>query len=389
MNRIILLGATGYTGSRVLSNLASMPQESDIVLVGRNSERLRQQAHTAGVECETFQADASVPGALDSVLRKNDVLITTVGPFDELGREVARSAARAGVVYLDSTGEPPFVEWMFRTLGPSAASSGALLVPGFGYDYVPGNLAGWAVAERAGDNVAAIEVAYFLWRYDPRSKEPLRQPSLAEMLSATTTPGTRESLVKVFGAPSFAYRADFSDPFGLTAQRTGEKLLRFTAAGKQRSAITIGGSEHFGLPEVLPSLRCVDVGLGWFGSGATPLHYLVRMGGPLTANRFTRRLSSKVAQHLPNQDRMPSVPTRISVTGRARDASGNILSEVSVNGPGPYELTGDLLARAARHFASREEHPIGVHGPLAALEPATLVALGEQCGLTVQSIEGR
>src|SRR5699024_11047043 len=105
MPRIILLGATGYTGSRVLANLVGTHADAvagtdGIILVGRSADRLRAQARGAGLECDTVEADTSVPGALDHMLREGDVVVTTVGPFVDLGREVARSAARAGAVYL-------------------------------------------------------------------------------------------------------------------------------------------------------------------------------------------------------------------------------------------------------------------------------------------------
>ncbi|PQM48307.1 saccharopine dehydrogenase NADP-binding domain-containing protein [Mycobacterium talmoniae] len=383
MNRIILLGATGYTGSRTLANLAAA-SETEIVLVGRSAERLGHQARTVGVECQIVEADTAVPGALDGVLKSGDVVLTTVGPFVDLGRQAARSAARAGAVYLDSTGEPPFVDWMFRTVSDDAKASGALLIPAFGYDYVPGNVAGWLAAREGGEHAAAVEVGYFLWRYVAGAANPYRRPSQREMMSTATTPGTRQSLVQVLGTPSFAYRANTGDPFGLTVERTGANLLKFDMAGQTHTAITIGGSEHFGLPEVLPHLRRVDVGLGWFGAAATPIHYASRFGGPLTTNRIVRRITATLARHLPYAEQLPTLPTRISAAARTRDSAGNILSELIIDAPGPYELTADLLARAALHFATGTDHPAGVHGPLVALGPDTLVALGEQCGLAVR-----
>lgn len=385
MHRIILLGATGYTGSRVLANLAAAQAGPEIVLVGRSAQRLHAQARSAGAACSVVEADTATPGALDSELRRGDVVVSTVGPFVDLGREVARSAARIGAVYLDSTGEPPFVEWAFRTLGPSAEASGALLVPGFGYDYVPGNLAGWLAAEQSRTPPAAVEIGYFLWRHDAGAAEPRRQPSAVELMSQTTTAGTRESLVKVLGAPSFAYRADEADRFGLQTQRSGDGLLRFAVAGKERPSITIGGSEHFGLPEVLPQVRRVDVGLGWFGPAATPIHHMTRIAGPVTTNPVVRRAAAAVAGRLPFRDRGPSIPTSTTAVARARDRGGGITAEVAVDGPDPYTLTADLLARGAAHFAGGREHAVGVHGPLVGFTPPVLTTLAADCGLRWES----
>ena len=72
------------------------------------------------------------------------------GPFLELGEPAVQAALRAGASYLDSTGEPPFVRTVFQKYGPQAADAGAGLLPAFGYDYVPGNLAAGIALERAG-----------------------------------------------------------------------------------------------------------------------------------------------------------------------------------------------------------------------------------------------
>ena len=387
MTRIVLLGATGYTGSRVLDRLAALGAETDLVLVGRSAVRQRAVADAAGIDAQIVEADTSVPGALDDLLTGDDVVVSTVGPFGDLGPETARSAARAGAVYLDSTGEPPFIAWMMRELTAPARASGALLIPAFGYDYVPGNLAGWLAAQRGGPATAAVEVGYFMRRADGADPDAGggRKNPLAE-LTATTTGGTRASLIKVLGDPSFAFRADAADPFGLTRQNSGAGLVEFTdERGRVRPAITVGGSEHFGLPEVLPGLRAVDVGLGWFGAASRTVHRMSRMSGPLMVNPVARKIMSVLGDRLPGRDSEPTVATETLVFGRARDADGAVLAETTVTGPGPYELTADLLARGALHFAAGGDttgvRESGVRGPLAGLGPEQLVALADECGL--------
>ncbi|WP_194820184.1 saccharopine dehydrogenase NADP-binding domain-containing protein [Nocardia sp. XZ_19_385] len=149
MSRTVLLGATGYMGARILGALAG-DQRASVLLLGRSATRLREVSGASSVDCEIAEADVSVPGALDGLLRGDDVVVSTVGPFLRLGREAARAAAKAGAVYLDSTGVPPFIEWMSRTLGSSAVDTGALLVPAFGYDFVPGHVAAASALDEAG-----------------------------------------------------------------------------------------------------------------------------------------------------------------------------------------------------------------------------------------------
>ncbi len=384
MSRIILLGATGYTGSRVLSRLADIDDGStEVILVGRDADRMRRAARRAGVECGVLEADVRTPGVLNPLLRKGDVVVSTVGPFVDLGHEIARSVARSGSVYLDSTGEPPFIDWMFRELSVTANSTGALLVPGFGYDYIPGNLAGWLAADSAEVDVRSIEVGYFMWRYDEATGQR-RQPTLAEMMSTATSPGTRASLVKVLGTPSYSYRAVGSDHFGIRYERTADRAFRFFIEGRERTVLSVGGSEHFGLPEVVEGLESVDVGLGWFGKAGPVIHRMSRIAGPVTTNPVSRFISDKVADHLPYRNTEPSVPTRITTVARARDEFGRRISEVAVNGPDPYSLTADLLVRGAQRFAAGGDRKSGVRGPLSAMSPQGLERLATECHLVAE-----
>ena len=59
-------------------------------------------------------------------------------------------------------------------------------------------------------------------------------------------------------------------PARLVDERAGKRVRSFRYAGVNRAAMTVGGSEHLGLPEVFPQLESVDVGLGWFGRWTRP-----------------------------------------------------------------------------------------------------------------------
>jgi hypothetical protein len=72
------------------------------------------------------------------------------------GRDRARLEALAGRLE-----EPPFLRRVFEELGP-AATGRCGLVPAFGYDFVPGNLAGaLALAEAAG-RATRVTIGYFV-----------------------------------------------------------------------------------------------------------------------------------------------------------------------------------------------------------------------------------
>src|ERR1700677_460157 len=162
--RIVLYGATGYTGA--LTAQAMIASGARPVLAGRDQSRLTALAARLGqagdgTELETAVASAERPGSLRGLIGAGDVLVSTAGPFMKVGRPVVAAAVDAGAVYLDSTGEPPFIRQVFEEFGPRAERTGAVLLTAFGYDYVPGNLAG-ALALQAAGGAARVQIGYFV-----------------------------------------------------------------------------------------------------------------------------------------------------------------------------------------------------------------------------------
>src|SRR5215204_6397312 len=137
-SRIVVFGATGYTGRLTAERLVA--QGAQPVLAGRSEDKLR--ALSAGLgglpwEVADVEREASVAGLAGS----GDVLVSTVGPFVRWGEPALRAAVAGGAVYLDSTGEPPFIRRVFTHFGAPARAAGATLLPAMGYDFVPGTLA--------------------------------------------------------------------------------------------------------------------------------------------------------------------------------------------------------------------------------------------------------
>lgn len=159
--RIVLLGATGYTGQRVLRELLARGEQP--TLAGRN--RTKMLALTGRFEAGLPVAEVDVTSTADlaRLLDRSDVVLSTVGPFMQLGIATVTAAAQAGAHYLDSSGDGSFVRRVFE-LDPVAAARGSTVVPAFGYDYVPGNLARALALTRAGERASRIEIGYFLTR---------------------------------------------------------------------------------------------------------------------------------------------------------------------------------------------------------------------------------
>lgn len=371
--RILVFGATGFTGRQVVSDLIRRGHTP--TLVGRSSDRLGAVAESIGAELPLVQADVRDFDAITALIDSDDVVVSTVGPFLRWGRGVARAAARAGAVYLDSTGEPPFIRWAFDELGALATTSGATVVPAFGYDFVPGNLAGALAVTRAAGRARHVEIGYFLL---PGTHDFHQRATLRDTLDLTTG-ATRASLVGVIAEPAFAYRPNGSGSSVVT-EMSARRLHRFRFRGVTRPGITIGGSEHFGLPELFPELASVDVCMGWFNGWSLPVRVVSTALAPVIDTTLARRLLGSVANHLPGADRTPTRPGTSLVTAIARDDTGSIVAQVTLAGPDPYTMTGRLLGYGAARAAT---HPLaaGVHGPVAAFGLDELHRAATELGL--------
>ncbi|WP_316783477.1 saccharopine dehydrogenase NADP-binding domain-containing protein [Streptomyces sasae] len=259
---IVLLGATGYTGQRVLRELLARGEKP--TLAGRSRTRMLALADTFEAELPVFEVDASSASDFARLLEPSDVVLFTVGPFTHVGMVPVTAAARAGAHYFDSAGEGPFARRVRDELDSVAAARGATLVPSFGYDYVPGNLAGAPALDTAGERARHVESGYFITRSGHGDKL-LYRSTLRDSYTLTTA-GTRQTLVAAAAENGFAYRpARPGQPPRLIDERAAKRVRTFRYAGVKRSALTVPGTEHLGLPAVFPQLESVEVGLGWLG----------------------------------------------------------------------------------------------------------------------------
>jgi short subunit dehydrogenase-like uncharacterized protein len=359
--RIVLYGATGYMGA--LTAQAMVASGARPVLAGRDQSRLtalaaRLSQARVGTELETAVAVADGPGPLRDLIGAGDVLVSTAGPFMKVGRPVVAAAVDAGAVYLDSTGEPPFIRQVFEEFGPRAERTGAVLLTAFGYDYVPGNLAGALALQAAGPGAARVQVGYFV-RGDIRRG---------------TSAGTRASATGVLLEPGYGFRGG-----RIVSERTAAHVTSFEVDGKKREALSIGSSEHFALPRlrraagadgVPAQVPLTDVGvyLGWFGRATRLVHYGSVLATPVSRLPGVRGALDAAARRIQRSRAAPGPAgaIRSDVVAVARDPSGRDLAVVHLTGGDPYSFTAPILAWAAGMAAASGVRPAGALGPVEA-----------------------
>jgi short subunit dehydrogenase-like uncharacterized protein len=356
--RIVVLGATGYTGE--LTARALVASGATPVLAARSPERLEKLGQELGLETQV--ADVTDPATVRALVERGDVLISTVGPFVRWGEAAVEAAIDAGAAYLDTTGEPTFIRRVFEQYGPAAARTGTALLTAFGFDYVPGNLAAELALSAAGPEATRLEVGYF-------GQGP-----------TGISGGTKASSAGAILDPSFAFRGG-----QLRTERTAARVRRLMKDdGTVLQGISVGGSEHFAVPAMHPQLRDLDVLLGrpGFGGWLAPA-----LTGVLSAAKRIPAVRAKLLASLGSEgstggpDAEARSRSRSLIVAEARSASGTLLHRVELDGPNGYDFTARILAWAALEAAHGAITGTGALGPVAAFGLDALTAGAGTAGL--------
>jgi short subunit dehydrogenase-like uncharacterized protein len=346
--RIVVFGATGYTGD--LTARALVDRGAKPVLAGRDATRLDALARELGGGLETRVADVSVPDTLRELVTKGDVLISTVGPFTRLGDPAVEAAIAAGAHYLDSTGEGGFIRKVFERYGPEAEQAGCGLLTAFGYDWVPGNLAGALALTEAGESATRVAIGYF---------------ATGDAGPGSASGGTRATMASGALGSSYAWRGA-----RLVEEPTARRVRGFDLGRSRSDAFSVGSSEAFALPRLRPGLREVDVYLGWAG----PLSRAVQAmsAGATLLGRVPgakQAMSAMIKPFAPSgSSGGPDAEARAKVgslvVAEAFDARGTQLSAVRLKGVNPYDFTAAILAWGAETAAAGGLQGTGALGPV-------------------------
>lgn len=344
--RIVVFGATGYTGRLVSEALVARGQRP--TLAGRDAGRLRALAEELG-DLDTAVADVARPESVAALVERGDVLASTVGPFARWGGPALDAAIGAGAHYLDSTGEPSFIRRVFEQGGPRAEQAGSGLLTALGYDWVPGNLAGALALREAGDAATAVRIGYFF-----RGKAG----------SDSASGGTKASAMGVFLDPQYRWHGG-----RIVDERSSSRVHSFEIGGRPRPAVASGSSEAFALPRVHPGLRDVDVYLGWFGGATKTMAFASRaMSALLRVPGAHSAAHSAVDRFVKGSTGGPSPEQRESngseIVAEALDAGGSVLATARLTGVNGYVFTGAMIAWAAEQAVAGGLQGVGALGPV-------------------------
>lgn len=230
---IVVFGATGFVGKLICEYLVEhAPPTARIALAGRSATKLAALVDGLGPvarEWGVIEADSFDVASLDAMTTRTRVLLTTVGPYEKYGHEVAASCARNGTHSVDLTGEPLFVLYCANELDEIAKESGAKIVNSCGFDSIPGDFAVWLAAQEA-------------QRHDlgELTDVTLVVRSMKGGLSGGTIDSLRVQLDKLKANP--ALRKKVADWYALSPDRAAEpKTKQPTDTPKPRHDAQLGG----------------------------------------------------------------------------------------------------------------------------------------------------
>ena len=130
--KIVIYSSYGYTGRLIAEKAAAY--HSDIVLSGRNEEKLKNQSDDLGLPY--LAADLSDSQKMDNLLSDANLVIHCAGPFVHTWKPMLDACIKNNCHYLDITGEIPVFEGI-KSRSSEIKAAGIMAMPGTGFDVVP------------------------------------------------------------------------------------------------------------------------------------------------------------------------------------------------------------------------------------------------------------
>jgi short subunit dehydrogenase-like uncharacterized protein len=347
-NRIVVVGATGYTGKLVARELSGGVEP--VLLTARDPERLQALAREVGA-ATTRIVDVAKAETLAGALRGGDVVVNCAGPFSDLGEPVVEACIAAGAHYLDITGEQRFMKRVYDRFHGAAQDAGLVVVNGMAFEYAIGDCAAALAASRLSPPLRSVDL-FYAWHGGVR----------------TSSRGTRRSVLRVIRDGGYAYANGRWSHWHTGAQRETVRL----PGGKRRPALWFPAGEIL----TVPRHQQVRTVRGWIVIGSALAAALPRIAPVLP--RLVSLVEPLSEWHL---RRAPEGPrpeqrrrSRFLICAVAIGSDGDQAC-INVDGANPYELTATIVAHAARRLLRSAPSSTGVLAPAQLLDPADFLSM--------------
>ncbi len=152
---IIVIGATGFTGSLVAEYLCErygVGANLRWAIAARNQRKLSALQESLGSPAASLPAvvaDTLDARSMSDLAQRTRVVLTTVGPYARYGSELVAACAENGTHYCDLAGEVQWIRRMIDAHDASARRSGARIVHCCGFDSIPMDIGAWFLQQQA------------------------------------------------------------------------------------------------------------------------------------------------------------------------------------------------------------------------------------------------
>ncbi len=330
---VALLGATGFTGTFAAQALDRSGEP--FFLAGRRVEALREVSRGLESGPEVVKADATDPASLRALAKRVESIASTAGPFLRLGPPVVEACLEAGTHYTDTTGEPPFVKWVYENHA-AAKRKGCALVPGVAIIPGLGDFAA-ALAARKVKRPEEVEIRLRQWVSGGGGFNVGR--------------GTLRSLLELVGEPWYGFRD--GNHFEKSSLGIGPWGVEIP------SCEVLTGPRHLTVKRVVAAVSLPPL--------LAPAARLLS-GLEIPVPGVRAKSLARLADHLPGlSDAEADKRARVGVLAVVR--GGGQESEALLKGSTVYDLSGRMVARMALDLAEKGPPEPGALAPAQAVEP--------------------
>jgi short subunit dehydrogenase-like uncharacterized protein len=359
MRKVVVFGATGFTGKLVVQSLADLGV-TDVIIGGRNREKLEELAEAHG-GLEVRVADANSPETLERLVDGAHVVVDTAGPFQLYGEPVVRAALAAGAHFLDTTGEQAYMARIMERYHGAAKQKNLVVVNAQAFEFALGYLAAARLAESHPD-VHTIDV-------------------FNRVSGLGSSRGTQKSAVGAIVEEALIRKGGRLVRRGLSPVPL---RVQMPESDRIEMAAPFPGGEALHLARVHPQVKNVTTNL------VLPSRMAVPMMGVWSMRPILRGLAAVGALEAVKKriDAGPEGPTdaerarqdfKVLARGRGNSGSHGVL----ISGRDPYGITGVIAALGAKLLVQGPPRSTGVVSTDQAFGTATFLEALAPHGVSV------
>ncbi len=160
MNRkykIVIFGATGFTGELCAKFMSEKYSDVPIAIAGRNLEKLEKIKNKHGLPFPIIVADAFDVNALEKMCKDTEVVLSTAGPYHKYGSDLLGACVKNGCHYVDITGESFWIKDMIEKHHKEASNKGVRIINACGFDSAPSDLGVFYAVNQVVGSVKSVQ----------------------------------------------------------------------------------------------------------------------------------------------------------------------------------------------------------------------------------------